>query len=58
MYADDSTLLAHTAEELQYYTEIFSKLCDEFGLTISLSKTEVLYQTPPGILVWACHYVQ
>ena len=47
LFADDCALFAHTEEALQH---IFNRLSDankNFGLTISLKKTEVLYQPPP-----------
>ena len=47
LFSDNCALLAHTEEALQH---IFNRLSDankNFGLTISLKKTEVLYQPPP-----------
>ena len=46
-FADDSALLAHTEETLQHIINRFSDAAKTFGLTISLKKTELLYQTPP-----------
>lgn len=47
LYADDCALLSHTEVGLQKCTTIFATACKRFGLTISLSKTEVLYQPAP-----------
>ena len=43
----DCALLAHTEEALQHIVNRFSDSAKNFGLTISLKKTEVLYQPPP-----------
>ena len=43
LFADNSALLAHTEEALQYIVNRFSDAAKNFGLTISLKKTEVLY---------------
>ena len=40
-------LLAHTGEALQHIINRFSDAAKNFGFTISLKKTEVLYQPPP-----------
>ena len=47
LFANDSTLLAHTEEALQHIFNHFSDATKNFGLTISLKKTEALYQPPP-----------
>ena len=44
LFADDCTLLAHTEEALQNIVNHFSDAAKNFGLTISLKKTEALYQ--------------
>ena len=47
LFAEACTLLTHKEKALQY---IINRLCGaavNFGLTISLKKTEVLYQPPP-----------
>ena len=45
LFADDcALLLAHTEEALQYIANRFSDASKNFGFTISLKKTEVLYQ--------------
>ena len=41
LFADDSALVAHFAEEMQKIVDAFSK---KFGLKINIKKTEVLYQ--------------
>ena len=40
--ADDAGVATHTQEELQSLMECFSQACKDFGLTISLKKTNVL----------------
>ena len=47
LFADDCALLAHTEEALQHIVNRFSDAAKNFGLTISLKKTEVLYEPPP-----------
>ena len=47
LFADNCAFLAHTEEALQYIVNRFSDAAKNFGLTISLKKTEVLYQPPP-----------
>ena len=49
LFADDCALLAHTEEALQHIVNRFSDAANNFGLPISLRKTEVLYQTPPRV---------
>ena len=49
LFADDCALLAHTEEALQHIVNCFSDAAKNFGLTISLKKTEVLYQPPPHV---------
>ena len=54
LYADDAAVVAHTQEELQSLMDCFSQACKDFGLTISLKKTNVLGQdteTPPVITI-------
>ena len=45
LYADDCALLSHTAEGLQRNSNTFAAACKRVGLTISIKKTEVMYQT-------------
>ena len=54
LFADDAALVAHSAEELQQLMNCFSKACQDFGLTISLKKTQVMGQgvdSPPSITI-------
>ena len=44
LFADDSALVAHSAEEMQKIVDAFSDASKEFGLKINIKKTEVLYQ--------------
>ena len=44
LFADDAALVSHSKEGLQRLMDCFSKACDDFGLTISIKKTEVMTQ--------------
>ena len=44
LFADDSALVAHSAEEMQEIVDAFSNASKKFGLKINIKKTEVLYQ--------------
>ena len=44
LFADDAEDVGHTQEELQSLMDCFSQACKDFGLTISLKKTNVLGQ--------------
>lgn len=44
LFADDSALVAHRAEDIQKITDAFSSASKKFGLKINVKKTEVLYQ--------------
>ena len=44
MFDDDAAVATHTQEELQTLMDCFSQACKDFGLTISLKKTNVLGQ--------------
>uniref|UniRef100_A0A5F8HFV9 RNA-directed DNA polymerase n=1 Tax=Monodelphis domestica TaxID=13616 RepID=A0A5F8HFV9_MONDO len=48
LFADDGALMAHQENHLQTIVDRFSTTTKLFGLTISLSKTEVLFQPAPG----------
>uniref|UniRef100_K7E3Q4 RNA-directed DNA polymerase n=1 Tax=Monodelphis domestica TaxID=13616 RepID=K7E3Q4_MONDO len=48
LFADDCALMAHQENHLQTIVDRFSTATKLFGLTISLSKTEVLFQSAPG----------
>ena len=47
LFADDCVFLTHMEEALQHIVNCFSDAAKSIGLTISLTKTEVLYQPPP-----------
>ncbi|KAL8615669.1 hypothetical protein ACOMHN_034819 [Nucella lapillus] len=47
LFADDGALMAHTESALQLIVSKFAEASRLFGLTISLSKTEVLFQPSP-----------
>ncbi|KAK2193729.1 hypothetical protein NP493_7g03010 [Ridgeia piscesae] len=42
LFADDSALVAHSAEEMQKIVDAFSDASKKFGLKINIKKTEVL----------------
>ena len=44
LFADDSALVAHSAEEMQKIVDAFSDMSKKFGLKINIKKTEMLYQ--------------
>ena len=48
LFADDCALAAQTHSDMQDLVDNFSRACDNFGLTISVKKTEVLFQPKPG----------
>ena len=53
-FADDAAVVAHTQEERQSLMDCFSQACKDFGLSISLKKTDVLGQdteAPPVITI-------
>ena len=47
LFADDCALNARTQADMQESMDLFAKSCDNFGLTISIKKTEVLHQPAP-----------
>ena len=47
LFADDCTILTHMEESLQHIINHSSDAAEKSSLTISLTKTEVLYQFPP-----------
>ena len=54
LFADDAAVTAHTEHDLQQLMELFSHACCDFGLTISLKKTNVMGQdedTSPVITI-------
>ena len=48
LFADDCALNAATEADMQRSVDKFSEACNNFGLTISTKKTEVLHQPAPG----------
>ena len=44
LFADDAAIPTHTQEDLQRFLDYFSEVCRHFGLTIGLTKTQVLGQ--------------
>ena len=54
LFADDAAVTAHSAKDLQQLMTRFSNACQDFGLTISLKKTQVMGQdvdSPPAISI-------
>ena len=49
LFADDTALLSHSQAELQLLTNLFASACKNFGLTINIAKSDVLYQPPPSV---------
>ena len=49
LFADGCDLFVNTEEALQHIVNRFSDAAKNFGLTISLKKTEVLFQLPPRV---------
>ena len=45
LFADDSALVAHSAEEMQKIVDAHSDASKKFGLKINIKETEVLYQS-------------
>ena len=48
LFADDCALNASSEADMQRSVDKFSIACTNFGLTISIKKTEVLHQPAPG----------
>ena len=48
LFADDAALVSHTKQGLQRLLDSFSKACSDFGLTISVKKTEIMTQNSPS----------
>ncbi len=54
LFADDAALTSHTVDGLQQLVSRFSYACKEFGLTISLEKTNIMAQekgSPPTVAI-------
>lgn len=43
-YADDGTLVAHSAEDMQLLIDYVARAASQFSLKINITKTECLYQ--------------
>ena len=57
LFAYDAAVAIHPQDELQSLMDCFSQACKDFGLTISLKKTNVLgqdTQAPPVISIHDC----
>ena len=48
LFADDMAKAAPTEEKMQKSVDQISDSCDNYDLTISIKKTEVVYQAEPG----------
>ena len=44
LFADDSALIAHSAEEIQKIVDAFANASSKFGIKINIKKTEVMFQ--------------
>jgi hypothetical protein len=51
LFADDCGIFAHSVEDLQSLMDSFANASRRFDLTISIKKTEVVCQPPPGVLL-------
>ena len=54
LFADDAAFVTHSEQDLQLLMDQFSRACKDFGLTISIKKTQVMTQgvvLPPSITV-------
>ena len=49
LFADEAALTSHTEEGLQQLISKFTHACNEFGLTISIKKTNVIGQDFPAV---------
>ena len=48
LFADDCALTAHSLDDIQLIVDRFADAAQNFGLTISIKKTEVMYQPRPN----------
>ena len=48
MFADDCALVAHTEADAQKLMDAFARSARRYGLTVSIKKTEVLFQPKPN----------
>ena len=51
LFTDDSALLAHSITDMQNTVDKFVEASKEIGLTVNITKTEVLYQPEPNASV-------
>jgi len=49
LFADDAALATHTEEALQRLIDLFATACSEFGLTVSLKKTNIMGQDASNV---------
>ena len=49
LYADDCDLVSDSLQDMQTLMSRLSASCKEFGLSISLDKTVVMFQPAPGV---------
>ena len=57
LFADDAAITAHTETALQALSNCFAHACSQFGLTISIKKTNILGQdvsAAPSISIGGC----
>ena len=55
LFADDAAITGHTETALQELINCFAHACSQFGLTISIKKTNILGQdTAPSISIGDC----
>ena len=54
-YADDCALIAHNADDLQQMLDVVSSAYEKFGLSVSCTKTEILFQPREGNMLPAPH---
>ena len=48
LFADNCTLNSASEADMQHSIDKFAEACNNFGLTISMKKTEVMHQPAPG----------
>ena len=48
LFADDCALNSISVDDMQQNVDKFAEACTNFGLTISIKKTEVMHQPAPG----------
>ena len=48
LFADDCALKSISEDDMQQDVDKFAVACTNFGLTISIKKTEVMHQPAPG----------